>query len=243
MFSAVNAIEPGSRLDTGRNLILQAMANADAAILKLSRGIEYDQGTIICEADGTLEQVIFPLSCVLSSISTLSDGTAIETATAGHEGAFGLLTAVGSGVISARCQVQMAGGAVCVPAKHYVRLFHASEALRRVAMLYVELVMAQNVQSVACRTSHSLVARLCKWLLIMHDRLPGKSLEFTHEFVAPALGANRTTLSLAAASLRRGGAITYRRGSVTILNRKRLEDTTCECYFNTRHRYKRLFGA
>ena len=243
MFNPAKADEHVSGLDKGRNLILRAMGNVDASILKLGRNIEYDQGTIICDAEDTLEHILFPLTCVLSSISTLSDGTAIETATAGHEGAFGLLTAVGSGDISARCQVQMAGWAVSVPAEQYVKLFHASEALRRVAMLYVELVMAQNVQSVACRTSHSLIARLCRWLLIMHDRLPGKSLEFTHEFVAPALGANRTTLSLAAGSLRRGGAIAYRRGSVTILDRKRLEETACECYFNTRHRYKRLFGA
>ena len=232
-----------SQLDKGRNLILTAMADADASILKLGRAIEYDQGTIICEAEDRLEHILFPLTCVLSSISTLSDGTAIETATAGHEGAFGLLTAVGSGDISARCQVQMAGWAVCVPADQYVKLFHASEGLRRVAMLYVETVMAQNVQSVACRTSHSLAARLCRWLLTMDDRLPGKSLEFTHEFVAPALGANRTTLSLATASLRRDGAIAYTRGSVTILDRKRLEDTTCECYFNTRRRYEHLFEA
>ncbi len=243
MFHPAKADEHVSWLDAAPNLILRAMANADASILKLGQAIEYDQGTIICEAEDSLEQILFPLTCVLSSISTLSDGTAIETATAGHEGAFGLLTAVGSGTISARCQVQMAGRAVCVPAKQYVRLFHASEALRRVAMLYIEIVMAQNVQSVACRTSHTLVARLCRWLLMMHDRLPSKSLEFTHEFVAPALGANRTTLSLAAGSLRRRGAISYRRGSVTILNRSRLEDATCECYFNTRHRYQRLFGA
>jgi CRP-like cAMP-binding protein len=238
-----NANEHTSRLDKPCNLILTAMADADATILKLGRAVEYDQGTIICEAEERLVHVLFPLTCVLSSLSTLSDGTAIETASAGHEGAFGLLTAVGSGHISARCQVQMAGWAVCVPADQYMKLFHASEPLRRVAMLYIETVMAQNVQSVACRTSHSLTARLCRWLLTMDDRLPGKSLEFTHEFVAPALGANRTTLSLATASLRRDGAIAYTRGSATILDRKRLENTTCECYFSTRRRYERLFGA
>ena len=169
MIKPANANEPGSRLGKCRNLILTAMADADASILKLGRAVEYCQRTIICEAEDRLEHILFPLTCVLSSISTLSDGTAIETATAGYEGAFGLLTAVGSGDISARCQVQMAGSAVSVPADQYVKLFHASEALRRVAMLYVETVMAQNVQSVACRTSHSLAARLCRWLLAMDD--------------------------------------------------------------------------
>lgn len=239
----VNADDGRFWLGKRGNLILAAMGDADASIFRLNQAVEYEQGTIICEADDRLGHILFPLSCVLSSISTLRDGTAIETAVAGYEGAFGLLTAVGSGDISARCQVQMAGWAVRVPADQYVKLFHTSEGLRRVAMLYVETVMAQNVQSVACRTSHSLAARLCRWLLAMNDRLPGRSLEFTHEFVAPALGANRSTFSLAAASLRRHGAIAYTRGSVTILDRKRLEDMTCECYFNTRQRYERLFGA
>lgn len=108
-------------------------------------------------------------------------------------------------------------------------------------MAYIETLMFQNLQSVACKTSHTVEARLCRWLLTMQDRVGGNLLSFTHEFVAPSLGANRTTLSLAMANLRHDGLVAYARSDVTILNREGLERKSCECYFNLRRRYDRLF--
>jgi len=67
------------------------------------------QGTILCAAGEKLPVVYFPISCVLSSMSVLRNGTAIETAVAGRECAFGLLMVVGSGEMSARCQIQIGG--------------------------------------------------------------------------------------------------------------------------------------
>jgi CRP-like cAMP-binding protein len=225
------------------NLLFTAIDVATGGNKLVSLPLSLQQGTVLCEPGGNLDRVFFPLTCVLSSMSTLRDGTAIETAVAGREGAFGLLTVLGSGQNSARCQVQIGGLAMVVRAQHFRNLFHRSEAVRRVVMPYIETVMFQNVQSVGCRTSHSMTARLCRWLLTMHDRVGGTSLSFTHEFVAPALGANRTTLSLAMGELRRNGLVAYTRSNVAILNRCGLEQKTCECYFNLRQRYERLFES
>lgn len=162
----------------------------------------------------------------------------LETAVAGREGAFGLLTVVGRDV--GRCQVQIGGRTLIMAAERFAALFNASEAVRRVALLYIDTVMFQNLQAVACNWVHSVSARLSRWLLTMHDRVVGDLLPFTHEYVAPILGVNRSTLSLAAAARQRQGAIAYRRGDVRIVDRRRLEQTSCECYFNARRRYERL---
>jgi DNA-binding GntR family transcriptional regulator len=63
-------------------------------------------------------------------------------------------------------------------------------------------------------------------------------LPLTHEFLAQMLGSGRPTVTIAAGVLERAGLIENTRGSVKIVNRKRLEDAACECYaviqnFNT----------
>lgn len=228
-------------MERNSNLLVAALDAAIGCKLHL-QPINFEQGAVLCEPADRLRYVFFPVTCVVSSISVLRDGTAIETAVAGREGAFGLLTVLGSGLISARCQVQIGGHALQLQAKDFIGLFHRSEPVRRVTMGYIETLMFQNLQSVACKTSHSVEARLCRWLLTMQDRVGGNLLSFTHEFVAPSLGANRTTLSLAMAGLRHAGLVAYARSDVTILNREGLERKSCECYFNLRQRYEQLFG-
>jgi hypothetical protein len=45
----------------------------------------------------------------------------------------------------------------------------------------------------------------------------------------------RTTVTLLAQELQRGGAIRYSRGRITILDRKKLEAGVCECYDAIKH--------
>ncbi len=44
------------------------------------------------------------------------------------------------------------------------------------------------------------------------------------------LGATRPTVTVVAGTLQKAGLITYHRGQVTILNGKKLETASCECY-------------
>jgi DNA-binding GntR family transcriptional regulator len=55
-------------------------------------------------------------------------------------------------------------------------------------------------------------------------------LPITHDFLATMLGTNRSSVSLAAGILQREKSIEYTHGAVTIVNRKRLEESACECY-------------
>jgi len=93
------------------------------------------------------------------------------------------------------------------------------------------------MQTVACNALHSVEERMCRWLLMMHDRAEGENLTYTHEFLARIMGANRTSITLAAQSLQNQGLISYRRGLMQVRDRAGLEAASCECYAVVRARF------
>jgi Mn-dependent DtxR family transcriptional regulator len=72
---------------------------------------------------------------------------------------------------------------------------------------------------------------------MMYDRAEGEKLTYTHEFLARMMGANRTSVTLAAQSLQNQGLISYRRGMMQVLDRAGLEAASCECYAIVKKRF------
>jgi CRP-like cAMP-binding protein len=195
-------------------------------------------GAVVCEAAGVLEHAYFPQSSVLSLLTVLENGSAIETANIGYEGAFGLFEAMYGQVSFNRCIVQMEGRMVRCPIEVLHNEFRKSEQARALFVGYSETLMSQLQQTAACNALHTTRQRICRWLLMMHDRAEGDSLKYTHEFLAHILGANRKSVTLAAQSIQSAGLINYRRGVMRVLNRSGLEDASCECYAVVRKRYE-----
>jgi hypothetical protein len=77
--------------------------------------INHKLGHVVCEAGGFLKHAYFPQGGVLSLLTVLEDGSAIETANIGREGAFGLFAAMYSRVSFNRCLVQLEGSMVRCP--------------------------------------------------------------------------------------------------------------------------------
>jgi CRP-like cAMP-binding protein len=194
-------------------------------------------GAVVCEAGGTLEHAYFPEGCVLSLLTVLENGSAIECANIGREGAFGLFSAMYSRVSFNRCIVQLEGPMVRCPVEPLRLEFEKSEHVRNLFVSYSETLLSQVMQSVACNSLHTVEARMCRWLLMMHDRAEGELLTYTHEFLARTLGANRTSVTLAAQSMQNRGLISYRRGTMQIEDRAGLEQASCECYAMVKARF------
>lgn len=95
---------------------------------------------------------------------------------------------------------------------------------------YAVIQGIQAAQSAACNRLHGIEQRLARWLLMMQDRIHEGSLRITHDFLATMLGTDRPSVSLAAGILQKKGTIEYTRGAVKILDRKKLEECSCECY-------------
>jgi CRP-like cAMP-binding protein len=198
--------------------------------------VEFKLGDMVCDAGGLLKHAYFPQGSVLSLLTVLENGAAIETANIGREGAFGLFAAMYSRVSFNRCIVQLAGHTVRCPIELLQYEFKSSEHVRDLFVSYSETLLSQVQQTVACNSMHTTEERTCRWLLMMHDRAGGEALPYTHEFLSHILGANRKSVTLAAQSMQTAGLI-YHRGTMQVLDRAGLEKASCECYAIVKERF------
>ncbi|TMJ05930.1 MAG: Crp/Fnr family transcriptional regulator [Alphaproteobacteria bacterium] len=228
----------GRKVDARANWLLGALEPASRKRIDLHlEPVVFKLGAVVCEAGGLLKHAYFPQGTVLSLLTVLEDGAAIETANIGREGAFGLFAAMYSRVSFNRCIVQLEGGMVRCPIELLQSEFRSSEHVRNLFVSYSETLLSQVQQTVACNALHSTEKRMCRWLLMMHDRAEGESLPYTHEFLSHILGSNRKSVTLAAQSLQAMGLISYRRGTIQVRDRRGLEQASCECYAIVRERF------
>jgi CRP-like cAMP-binding protein len=232
------AMTKGHREHARSNRLLGALEGANRKRIDSHlEPIKLNLGDIVCEAGGLLKHAYFPEGCVLSLLTVLENGSAIETANIGREGAFGLFAAMYSRVSFNRCLVQLEGSMVRCPIELLQSEFKRSEHVRDLFVSYSETLLSQVQQTVACNAMHTTEERICRWLLMMHDRAEGEALPYTHEFLSHMLGTNRKSVTLAAQSLQTAGLISYYRGNIKVLDRPGLEKASCECYAIVRERF------
>jgi hypothetical protein len=104
----------------------------------------------------------------------------------------------------------------------------------------LQALLAQTLQTVACNAVHTVEARCCRWILMIHDRTGADQLALTHEFLASMLGVQRPTVSIVTRTLQTAGLITQGRKVITVRDRAALEEAACECYGHIRRRFERL---
>jgi hypothetical protein len=108
---------------------------------------------------------------------------------------------------------------------------------------YAQAFVAMLGQSLACNGLHSAEERCCRWLLMTHDRIGVAEFPLTHEILATMLGVRRPTVTLVLAELNRAGILSHARGRMRILDRRRLEDASCECYGQVKAVFDRLLPS
>jgi CRP-like cAMP-binding protein len=136
--------------------------------------------------------------------------------------------------------VQIPGIASRIDTDVLHRAFEERTNLRECFLRYVEVLLAEILQSMACNTAHSVEARCCRLLLTVLDRLDQATLPITHEHLSRMLGVQRSTVSLVTSGLQSTGLIHQRRGAITVADRSGLERTMCGCYEIARQRSKQL---
>jgi CRP-like cAMP-binding protein len=197
---------------------------------------------LLFDANETLNWVYFPHSGVISLVVGLADGQVIETAMIGRDSLVGASAAMDSGVSLNRGLVQVAGTASILDAQILRGIADKSLSFRTTLIRHEQALFAQAQQSAACNASHSVEARMARWLLRTRDLTASDKLELTQEFLAQMLGVRRTSVSLVANTLQNAGLIHYRRGHVEIRNLDALQDLACECYGTVRSHSDRLLG-
>jgi CRP-like cAMP-binding protein len=182
------------------------------------------------DADSSLDHIYFPDSGVVSVVAVYADGSVIEMATIGREGCTGVKAAFGAKRSSSRLLVQIPGSAEKISRAAFTRAMDSMPSLRSLMYGYVNAFLEQVMVSVACNGAHNLKQRLARWLLMMRDRSDDDTLLITQDLLAEMLGVQRPTITNAARELQDAGLIGRGRRQVTILDRKGLIKTSCECY-------------
>jgi CRP-like cAMP-binding protein len=186
-------------------------------------------GQTLFRPDEHIHHVHFPTTSVVSLLADLEDGTGMEVGLIGREGIAGISAILG-GSETKVATVQASGMSFTLRAGKLQEEFGRGERLQSLLLRYTHALMTQISQSVVCNARHHVEGRLARWLLMFHDRVEADEFELTHEFMANMLGVRRAGVSEIANKLQEIGLIHYRRGHFTILDRKGLEDFTCECY-------------
>ena len=191
---------------------------------------DFERGQVFYEPGQPIDHVYFPHSGVLSVLSVLEDGSAIETSTVGRESAVGLLAGLTPLVSFSRVVGQSPGHVSRIEARRLRSLSAGSPVLRNIIMRHCDALLAHAQQSTACNALHDVEERFCRWLLTCHDRSDGNELNVTQEFLAMMLGVQRTTVTQVAGMLQEAELIRYQRGRIYIIDRPGLERRACECY-------------
>lgn len=225
----------------GGNRLLAALSRSDAERLAPHlKDAALARSQVLYEPQGDIERAYFPHTALLSLVTVLSSGPTVETAIVGREGFLGVSLLTSHGVSANRAVVQIAGRASSIAANRLDAALGESRSMRELFGRYAHAFLGQVFQSVACNAVHSAEERFARWLLSAADRNGGAALALTHEFVAQTLGVGRPTLTLVARSLQTAGLIEYRRGLILVVDRIRLEEVACECYWTVRQIYEQF---
>ena len=224
-------------------LLVSLSAKSFAALQPHLKLDDLSHAAVLAEAGGKTERVYFPHSGVISLVVELNAGDMIETAMVGRDGVWSASAALDGKVSLNKAIVQLGGVASVLPAERLRSFCEDNPSFRALLLRHDQVLFAQSQQSVACNASHSIEARMCRWLLRMRDLADSEDLILTQEFLAQMIGAARPSVSIVANTLQKAGLIRYRRGHVRILDLAGLQEGSCECYGTVKAHYDRMFSS
>jgi CRP-like cAMP-binding protein len=227
--------------DPRKNHLLAALPEAEwQRWLPQLEPVYLPLGKVLYESGNKLTHVYFPTTSIISLLYVMEDGASAEIAVVGHEGIVGISLFMGGESTPSRAVVQSAGQGFRLNANLMMQEFNRAGPVLHLLLRYTQALITQMAQTAVCNRHHSLDQQLCRWLLLSLDRLPSDELVMTQELIANMLGVRREGVTEAAGDLQEAGLIQYRRGRITVLDRKRLEQRTCECYAVVKKEYDRL---
>jgi CRP-like cAMP-binding protein len=227
--------------DPRQNQLLAALP--DAALQRWRPHLEYVEmhlGEVLYESGGMLAHVYFPMTAIVSLLYVMESGASAEIAVVGNDGILGVSLFMGGESTPSRAVVQSAGHGFRLRAALMKVEFDRAGPVLHLLLRYTQALITQMSQTAVCNRHHSLDQQLCRWLLLSLDRSQDNELNMTQELIANMLGVRREGVTEGALKLQQAGLIRYARGHITVLDRKGLEERSCECYAVVKKEYDRL---
>src|SRR5713226_9727446 len=209
---------------TTQNHLLQALSTEEYGRFSPKlQSVHLPRGRVLYNAGDRADFVYFPISGVVSLLSSTESGEVVEVGVIGNEGTTCIPVITHAQEMPYRVLIQIPGDAMRCKAEIVRDEFVRGGRLHNLLICYTHSLFAQIAQSAVCNRFHMAEPRFCRWLLCMHDRVESDTLPLTHEIIANMLGVERAHISRTAQALQSSGLISYKRGSITILDRYGLE--------------------
>ena len=236
--------EHNTDIHSPKNHLLAALVSDEfkklSTHLKL---IKLRLGDMLYGPNEQLQYAYFPTSSIISLHYVTESGSSAEMAGVGNEGMVGVPLFLGGDTTPSSGVVITAGNAYQLDRHILKEEFKRAGSLQCILLRYTQALMTQISQTTTCNRHHSVEQQLCRWLLLTIDRIPDHELIMTQELVVSMLGVRRGSVTQAARDLQSAGCINYRRGHITVLDRKKLNTRVCECYGVVKMEMQRLISS
>jgi CRP-like cAMP-binding protein len=224
-----------------RNRILSALPAAEYNRLRRHlKLVTLQYKEVLYEPNKPIKYVYFPNDGVICLLSTASKRVAVEIGLLGNEGMLGIPVFLGANSTPHLALVQAPGSAMRIEARLLREEFKRGGKLQDLLLRFTQAQLIMIAQTAVCNRLHGIDGRLSRCLLLMHDRVNGDEFQLTQNLISQMLGVQRTGITAAAGLLQKKKMIGYRRGTIAVLDRLRLEDNTCECYWIVKEEFDRL---
>lgn len=235
------AVGPGTR---PRNLLLRALADEDfARIAPHFEAVELRLRQSLIRPGDRLTHVFFLDDGLVSIVATTATGLQSEVGMVGYEGMVDVGAINAAGTTPLECFIQIPGRAHSLPVEALTAALDASPRLRALLRSYAQSFLIQVAHTALANALHTIEQRLSRWLLMSLDRVGGREILMTHEFLSIMLGVRRAGVTMALQQIERRRLIEARRGSITVVDRAGLVRLAGESYGTPEVEYSRLMGV
>jgi len=219
------------KLDPAVNSLLAALPRkAYQSLSSRLEPVSLKFGDVLYEPSEAIQQVYFPIDCMVSLLTLAEGHLALEVGLVGREGMLGIPVALGVNHSPVRALVQGSGSALRMKSAQFLIELANNPPFQRAVHRYAHDLMVQVTQTAACNRFHNVEARLARWLLMTRDRLGSSQFRLTQEMLGNMLGVLRVAVTNAAGVLQKKKLIRYSRGEIRILDSQALEAIACGCY-------------
>jgi CRP-like cAMP-binding protein len=225
---------------TGNRLIDSLPKTQAAQLSAIWERVDLPTAGVLYRQGGPISHVYFPTTGCASDVLPLDKRRNIEVTTVGNEGMVGIHLALGLHFSPLTALSVIPGQALRIPARSFLQAIRGGKSLESLIKRYAAYCLRFASQTIACNTFHTVKQRVCRRLLMAHDRVGKHDFLLTHEVLGQMLGVHRQAITLGARTLQEANFIEYRRGVIKILNQKGLEDASCECYEITNAAYESI---
>lgn len=205
--------------------------------------VALQNGEVLYESGYDRRHLYFPVDCIVSLLHDTENGDSAEISMVGNEGVVGVASLMGSDGSPWRAVVQSAGFSYRLSCQRMKDEFERHGEMLQLILRYTQSRIVQMSQTAVCNRHHSIDQQVCRWLLQTLDRQHGMTINITQELLGNALGVRREGVTVAAGKLQQLGVIEYSRGKITVVDRAKLEDLSCECYGVVKKETCRLLPA